>query len=287
MADVTVNIPAPVLAFGEKFKVRYRTLPSGSFTSYTDYTTNTFTLFGLATGSYELEAIFVPSDDVECEAVYHYFDVYADYECLDFSSIMIENPANSGIYFIQVNFQIGTAPPCGWKITLTPLAGGATRTLTYPTLPNTGVIRIASPNVDTYLTATALLCNGREKECYTVIVSKITPIEPCVPIVIVSTDLQYVGAGGNYSLDIVFTQSTPPMKGANVVWQQTGTPITAGTPLDKGSYIVPGRVFQVVGGNFRLYISGLKPVPTFGQFVYNVKLTDECGVEHNFTVSGG
>lgn len=286
MADVTVNIPAPVLAFGEKFKVRYRNLPSGSFTAYTDYTTNTFTLFGLSTGSYELEAIFVPSDDVECEAVYHYFDVYADYECLDFSSMMIENPANSGIYFIQVNFQIGTAPPCGWEITLTPLAGGATRTLTYPTLPSTGVIRIAAPNVDTYLTATALLCNGREKECYTVIVSKITPIEPCVPIVIVSSSLDYL-AGNRYGIDIIFTQSNPPMKGANVVWQQTGTPITAGTPLDKGSYIVPGRVFQAVGSNFRLFISGLNPVPTFGQYTYIVKLTDECGIEHVFTIMGG
>lgn len=288
MANQTITIPSPVLTGSEKFKVRYRQLPSGVFSAYQDRTNAPFTLTGLSEGNYEVEIIFVTASGIECEPTYEYFDIYADYTCLDFYSQMIEQPANSGLFYIKVNFQIGTAPPCGWQITLAPLDGSPIRTLTYPTLPSSGELRISSPNKDTRLTATALLCNGREKECYSVIVSKVVIPTPCVPLVIVSTEMVFNPGGAPWSLHIVFTQSTPPTKGINVQWQQVGTPVVPGTPMDSGSFVLPGFVyFSAPGGNHQVYINQLNPTSVYGQFTYNCKMLDECGTWHHFQVSGG
>lgn len=281
MADLQINIPSPILDVGEKFKYRYKLLPSGGYTSYTDVFTNSFTITGLAAGSYQVEIIFITADGIDCNAFVRVFDVQPEYICTDFVAQMVEDPTGSGLFYIEINFAAHTPPPCGWIITTT--QGNVTKTNRYPSLPASGTLRIASPNKNTTVTIAADLCNNRTKQCYTVSVSAVPVITPCVPIVILDTDLLYDELPNQYSIRILFQQSTPPTLGINIVWKQLGTPLVASQNLDSGSKIFPGWVYTAQGANFVEYLL-VYPIAVIGQIRYEVKMIDQCGTAHIFTV---
>lgn len=278
MANVTVNIPSPVLQGSEKFKVRYRELPNGAYTAYQDETSNTFVLSGLNVGNYEIEIIFVTEDGAECDPAYYYKTILPEFACWDFVATQIESPANSGLYYIQINFASGTQPPCGWKITVTPI-GGSARLLTYPTLPASNTINIPVQNVINTLTVTANLCGGNEKDCYTVNTTPVPTPPSCTGATILDAALiPPIIFGQPWTLFIQFSQSNPPTVNAHITWQQIGTPRVLGQPLDSGSFIQAGYIFGGTPTAATIYIATLSPTNVFtGQFTYNVRFLDKCG----------
>lgn len=289
MADVTVTIQSPTLQGSEKFKVRYRTLPGGSFGAYSDKTTNTFILTGLSVGNYELEVIFVTEDGTECDATYHYFEVAPEFTCWDFTATQEEYPANSGLYRIKLNFSGGTQPPCGWEVAVTP-AGGTTNITTYPSLPVSNVIYIAiANNVVHQVTVTALLCNGKEKECYTVFTTAVPSPPSCTGATLVDAQLLMPPMPGQlWTLYLEFSQSTPPTNDAHILYQQTGTPQSPGATLDSGSFIFPGYLWgSTSGGNSTIYIQNINPRPVWGQYTYTIRFLDRCGNWLTTTVAFG
>lgn len=283
MPNLDITIQFPILTGSEKFKVRYRLLPSGSFSAYQDETNALFTLSGLTAGDYEVEIIFVTEEGLECPATYQYHTVLADFTCWDFLAVLEENPANSGLYNIKIDFSGSTQPLCGWEIEYT--QGTNTKTVAYPTLPATNVIRIPVPNATTVVTVYALLCNGVEKECYTVSLSSLPPVTPCIGLTIDDTLLSPPSiAGLPYSLFVLFTDSTPPTKNAHFTWQQVGTPLINGQILDSGTFFAANYLWGGTSPNLNIWINQLYPIPTVGQTTYNVRMLDQCGTWHSFTV---
>lgn len=289
MADITVTIPSPTLQGSEKFKVRYRTLPSGSFGASADKFTNTFILTGLSVGNYEIEIVFVTEDGTECDPVYYEFEVAAEFTCWDFSATQEETSSGSGLYRIKLNFSGGTQPPCGWEIAVTP-SGGTTSIYTYPTLPVSNVVNIAiANNVVHTVTVTALLCNGKEKECYTVATTAVPTPPSCIGATLVDASLLPPPFPNQlWTIYIEFSQSTPPTNDAQIFYQQTGTPRNAGGFLDSGSFIQTGYLWgSTAGGNSTIYIQGVNPQQVWGQYTYNIRFLDRCGNWLTTTVAFG
>ncbi len=288
MADVTVTIPSPTLAVGEKFKVRYRTLPSGAFGAYSDQTSNTFILTGLSVGNYEIEIIFVTADNVECDAVYYEFEVAPEFTCWDFSAVQEETSTGSGLYRIRLNFSGGTQPPCGWEISVTP-SGGTTSIYTYPTLPVSNIVNISiANNVVHTVTVTALLCGGKEKECYTVITTAVPTPPLCIGATLADASLLPPPFPNQlWTIYLEFSQSNPATNDARIYYQQTGTPRFANGVLDSGSFIQTGYLWGVSGANSTIYIQGINPQPVWGQYTYNIRFLDRCGNWLTTTVAFG
>lgn len=284
MPDLNVTIPLPILGVGEKFKVRQRLLPSGAFSAYVDRTNAQFTLTGLSVGTYEFEVIVVTASAIECDPAYFYKEILPEFTCWDFTASMIESPANSGLYYIELGLSGGTQPPCGWEIEY--VQGGTTKSVIYPTLSGSS-IRIPVNNLSTQVTVFALLCNGNEKQCYTVTVSVLPdPPDPCVGVVIEDTLLvEPPEIGLPYSLYIQFTDSTPHTNNAHIIWQQLGTPVTTGNPLDFGFFIFPNYLWGGIAPNLNIWLNQLYPVPTIGVITYQVRFLDQCGTWHTFNVT--
>lgn len=276
MANVTVNIPSPILQGSEKFKVRYRLLPSGAFGAYADKFTNSFVLSGLSDGKYEIEVIFVTEDGTECDPVYYQFEVVPEFTCWDFVAIQEEYPANSGLYRIRMTFSGGTQPPCGWQISLTPL-GGSASVYTYPTLPASNTVNIAIPNNVIYtITVTALLCGGKDKQCYSVNTTPVPTPPTCTGAVINDLQLLHDPVMGTWHLFIDFAQSNPPTLNANITYQQSGVPRTTGQIMDSGSFVQTGYLFGGTLSNSTIYIR-VNPTVPMSFYVYDVRFLDRCG----------
>jgi hypothetical protein len=282
MPNIDITIPLSVLQAGQKFKTRYRLLPNGAFTSNVDRTNAQFTLFGLAAGDYEMEIIFVLADDTECPDAPYYFSIVPEFTCGDFVTQLVERPANSNLFALQVSFSLASIPPCGWEVVYN--QGGGNITVNYPTL-TVSPVYIPMANKATSVAITALLCTG-EKECFTSSVPSIPSPSPCTPAVLLFGEIIAAPfAGQPDGLYVFFTQSTPPTSTAHFVWQQTGTPITPNTPLDKGQFIQSGYIFGQSGGNSTIVFQ-INPVPTVGLKTYILRMLDRCGIWHQITVVG-
>lgn len=287
MADLHIVISSPQLHGSEYFKIRYRTLPNGVWSSYANVTVNNYDITGLSAGLYQIEIIFVTEDGIECDAVYQTKEVLPPFSCSDFAAQINEKPSPSGLFYVDVNFTIATIPACGWTIELTD--AGGTSTFNYPVLTGSS-FSIKWRNTQTNIKIYANLCGGNRTLCFDYNMLPIPVITPCVPAVILSYDIVPTIVPYEYSLNIVFTQSTPVTKGANIYWQQKGTPRTAGQVLDFGSYITAGQVYQNAGGgNVQIWLHTIRPIPTIFNpsnpaYEYEVKFIDECGTSHVFTI---
>lgn len=275
MADITIQINSPQLTGSEKFRVRYRLLPNGVFTSFVDRTNASFTLTGLADGQYEFEIIFVRENGEECPSTFVYYTIIPDYECIPFSAEMVQI---GSLFYIEINYtQPLSNPPCGWEITYISQTGNVVPYATLPPPP----IRIPVPNMHTTVYIRALLCNGRYKICFE---DDIEPIQvECEPIVITEIKLERNPPPSvSWTLTVIYTQSTPATTNGIIVFNQTGIPVSGGQVLDSG-------VWQPVGvggaGSLnRVYAGTVQPITTWGGFNYSGKFIDDCGVEHPFSV---
>lgn len=211
MASRQVTIPYPILKAGEKFKVRYRELPGGSFSAYQDETNAPFTLTGLTEGAqYEVEIIFVLADATECQAVYIYFSVPEPYECVeDFAAEIVQD--SNGLYWLEITYTPpATQPNCGWEVIYQ--QGATSNTVPYTSLPASGLIRIQVANQSLILSIRAMTCDGQYEQCFVADVQAI-PDPPCTPATNVTFNIREVFNPTlnkcEYFLDVTFTQSNP------------------------------------------------------------------------------
>lgn len=222
MADVTITIPLPKLIAGEYFKERHRLLPSSVWSGYTNRGNAAFTITGLSAGDYEFEFILVKADATECPAVYRKYTLYGDYECISFSSGLVDY---NGIVRLDMTYTLPgghTPPPCGWEVEYTDNNGNTT-VVPYATLPASGKISMQVKNVSAILRIYALLCNGKKKQCH---VNDVTPIfipPPCTPMSGVNINLveEFNNGKCEYFIEITFTQSSPATTSAHLIYEQT------------------------------------------------------------------
>lgn len=291
MADITFNIPLPVLQVGEQFKYRYRTYPSGSFGGYLTTATQTITINGLSAGQYQLEVLLVKADASECPASLKVFTVTNPFSCYSFGASIIQSGTQ---YVLKIVYALPSPivnPACKWKIVYAP-QGYATTTLTYTSLPLTGEIFITLPaNVATSLTIMGDLCNSNIQVCFEDSIPRAATA--CTPLVLTSYDLQFVG--GVWGIRLFVLNSNPQTPIYQFNFTETSLLNPGATP-DSGSFSWAGA--GSAGGAALYSITNLNPQgiylnnPQFPtEFLpncirYTGNIIDVCGNSHVFSVSG-
>lgn len=221
MPNAVITIPQPVLTSGQFFKVRYRQVPFGSWSGYTNRNNNPFTLTGLSANQYELEIVLVKPDGTECPAVYKTFTITGEYDCakVTFAAQMVKV---GSVYNLVVQYTKNagyTDPPCGWRIVYTQNSttntytvaslSGSTGSFKIPLLNNNGVlVRVYSD-----------MCSDKIKMCYESDVSK--PTEPCTGMTLVNAVMTKNVSTNTFYITLNVTQSTPPTTAPMVYYKQT------------------------------------------------------------------
>lgn len=271
MADLTINIPQPILTTGQYFKVRYRALPSGAWSGYTNRTNAPFTITGLSAGDYEFKFILVNADATECPATYRTYTIEEDYTCISFNSEMKEV---NGLYHIEITYTIPgghTDPSCGWEVVW--IQNGKMNTVPFSNLPGSGIIKIPCQNLSAVLYIKAKMCSGKVKDCHSADVSAI-PDPPCINmsnIQMIITHKQ-VGNSCEYYLEITFSQSAPATTQPHLFyeqWRQSGL----GVPHDKFSGVI------TIAPTATKIVRKINPHFFEGEECteYRVNFTDVCG----------
>lgn len=270
MADLNISIPAPILIAGQYFKVRYKKLPAGSFSGYTNYTTNSFTISGLdAESDYQVDYTFYNGTE-ECWTA-TFTAPTPGYECPE--NIAAEIVATGGIFEIVITYTdpVTGIPPCGYKIEYTQT--GTPFNINLPSLPPGGEYRITIPNnIPTLVTVSINTCY----EIRTCFQETIPPVDTtCDPIVITSTSLVPTTPPFR-QLTIFFNQSTPRTFSTTISYTQTNP--TSGTP-DSGVFTTTIPLSPTTSHGW-----AVMPTAGQGEVTYSGTMTDECGNTHSWSV---
>lgn len=291
MADITFNIPLPVLLAGDSFKYRYR-LVGGAYGGYTSIMTQSITITGLSAGSYEIEITYVKADLTECNPTVYPFVVATPFSCYAINAVIVQAGAQ---YILRITYGIPSPlvhPSCGWRIVYN--QGSTNTTIPYTTLPLSGVIDIVlASNADVNLTIIADICGDYSQYCFEDTVPKI-PIPNCIAASFTSYDITY--ANGFWGLRLFGVNSNPATPSYVFNWQETSQ-VSSGNP-DFGTFVWPGGL---AGGTF-LYTLPIKPQGAYLTFPnpnpdippeyipncisYIGSVVDICGNSIPFAVSG-
>lgn len=279
MADVTFTISYPILVGSQKFAVRYRSLPAGSWNVIADQTNAPFTINGLAVGNYELEATLILADLTECTPVSYFFDVNEDFTCYaNFAAEILAD--GNGQYYVHLTWDFPSPlviPPCGFIIEYT--NSSTSVQIPYPTgLSLSGDMNIPIPsNEQTNFKVIADLCNGIYKVCFD---EDLEPASvPCTPMTNVVATLSPTTPSGYYSLIISYVNSSPATLTSILTWAQT-QPVVSNPDVGSSPVLITGGA-----GNNGSFTVKVHPTPNaFGLECVQYKGTifDACGVTHNF-----
>lgn len=270
MASKKIKINLPQLAGGEYFKVRYRELPSGTFTSYQNETNAEFTLTGLTpNANYEVEIIYVKLGLTDCPATYQYFTVPEDYTCVnDFAASIVQGAG--GLYWLEITYTPpATSPSAGWEIIYQ--KNGSNTTVKYATLPASGTIRIQVANVSTSVTIRAMIGGGQYLQCAQFDVSAIVD-PPCVAISNLNISFREVlkpNGRCDYYIDISFTQSNPASNPIYLDYQQLNFPAY---DFFQGNVPVPSGTNVSMSVKIRPYFLTSQEITE-----YVIAVVDTCG----------
>lgn len=208
MPDITLVISFPVLNPGEKFKTRYKLLPSGAYSSNVDRTNAPFTLTGLAVGSYVMEIIYVNQLGQDCQVLYKYFEVIDPGTCKAFTVAIISGTVSNKI---EVSYTGAGTFPNGFAIDYYPLPSGVAQTAIYNPLPASPVNISIPKGYDYHVRIRGLYSDGSYEICYEGNVDR--PPEPCVAAVINSISITPISlqANGDYlvTVSMNIANSTP------------------------------------------------------------------------------
>lgn len=265
---VNITIPAPVLAPGEIFKVRYRLAGSPTWTNAPDQTNAQFTL-NLPPGEYELEVMLIKANGTECPVVIQPFSV-KDTEgspCIVAEAELV--PDGRG-YALEITYSQANPAPCGYVVTIAPV-GAIGAAQSYTTLP-ASPWRIPATNQPYNVSIDMVLCNGDIIRCYTQQVDAVAV--PCQPAVLNDSDIVF--AGQQAYVKLIITQSVPSTSPFTVYYNQMGIPISG--PLDGGGPLylsasgTPTSILIPVNPNYNMTPqNGLQEVRYNGSFI------DACG----------
>jgi hypothetical protein len=178
MADLEITIPFPILTPPEIFKVRYRKLPAGVFSSYQNEDNTPFTLTGLTSGDYQIEVIVVLADGTECPAT-SFIETVVEFTCGTFTVTQELTP-----YRLKIEHSGVIASGCGYNIGYRQIGSTGFANVHYnDPLPASPIyINIPFPTpLDLEVRITADQCNGKATICYDEVVDK-PVVPPCVPM---------------------------------------------------------------------------------------------------------
>ncbi len=275
MPNINITIPNPILLSGQYFKTRYRTLPSGSWSSYVNRSNAMFTLTGLATGNYQLEVILVKADATQCAAVYQTFSVVPDPPCVTFVPVLVKQ---GSLFYLEITWTLPpgyTAPACGWELVFTQTDGTITKQ-SYSTLPSGGKISLAVKNLAGVLSLNPNLCSGNIKDCPKYDVLAIAT--PCTPITVTGGSMSRVGT--QYYITVNFTQASPPASSLFIKYFQFG-PIMAGYTADPGATITPSVSSTATSVTFPVKV---ETHVTDEHYHYSLMVQDYCGAAVNLKI---
>lgn len=270
MADLTITIPKPVLSGSAYFKVRYRQLPSGGWSAYSNRSNLAFTITGLAEGEYEFEFIVVQDDGTECSSTYRTYTIVDEYECIDFSAVLVQIGA---LFYLDISYTLPpghTDPACGWEIEYRPF-NNPVQKVHYNTLPASGKFSILTSRDGGVLYIRANQCNGKVKDCYSADVTGVSEA-PCEPLNINPVATVH-RSGGMWYITINFAQSFPPSSSVYLAFKQSNIPANySGQRFFKRAYIASNATSVTVQiPQVPIIIPGMKEVKYTGMIV------DDCG----------
>lgn len=293
MASITITIGLPIITAPEKFKVRYREYPSGSFGAYSDQDNDPFTISGIDAGQYELEVIYVTADGTECPAKYKLFNVAEDYECPEFNASIQQSGST---YYLNITYPVITNPSCGWEIQI--VQGTTALTIPYNPLPPSP-LNIPVKNQTLSLMVLANLCNNKFEFCFEDSIPAILP--ECDPIVINNVELIYNGPTStlpnSWFIRLYVTGSNPVTP--TMTASYTETSITAPLPPNTGTFSWVGSA-QGAGSimySMQVFPKGifrtipnpnidLPPIYIDNCISYTGVVVDICGISHPWSISG-
>lgn len=283
--DINIYIPLPIIIPPQYFKIRYRAVGAGSWTTFANQDNDPFTITGLSPGDYQLEATLVLADAAECSAVIYPFTV-KDYECVDDIEAEIINDTD-GLYKIHVTYTIPPGiinPPCGWEAVYYELPSGTPTTVGWQQLPTGGFKIPINGNNPHHITLRGLLCEAQYIICLDEDLPAIPP-PPCDPFQNIAVEIS-TDDFGLWHLTINFTQSNPVTTHPQIRYQQysniipgmgIGQPSVTVNPIITG--VVTTLTFQLYPNlNVQTNLGGTKPMR------YDGYIRDGCFVKHNFTV---
>lgn len=277
MPNITITIPTPVLTGSDYFKTRYRQLPNGAFTAYSNKTNAPFTIVGISSGQYELEVIMV-KDGVECPAVLKPFTIPPEYTCVTFTPVIVQS---GKVFNLQISYPAHANPACGWHIHL--IGNQNNKIVNYASLPASPLL-IPVANEAFQLKVIADLCNGYSQTCLDTDVPAITP--SCTPIEITSTSMvvNNVYPNGFYgmSLQVNFNQSSPPSQYLTVVLTQTQ--VNSGVPGQTSYLNFTFGPLPTTSTSFSIPIVANSNV-TAGLYHFTYLIVDGCNQTHTGTVT--
>jgi hypothetical protein len=276
MPNITIQINTPTLVAGSHFKVRYRMLPAGMWSSYATQTNAAFVLTGLSAGNYELEVILV-RDGVECPAIIKPFTVTAPFTCLIFATAIVQAGSQHNL---EIDYTLPggyVQPPCGWQVQV--IGNTTNKTINYTTLP-ASPIKIPVANEGLLVRVIANLCDGKTQVCYEGDVLSIP--EPCVPITVSSVTVSFVAVQPNgtnrFKLTFNFTQSMPPTQwfAINIFQENPGL-----SPKPQTIYTLsaPFGPVSPTATSFNVYIDA-NPNVFQSNYYFSWHIIDYCG--HHF-----
>lgn len=301
-SSFTTSIGSPIIVSPAIFKVRYRLLPAGAWSIFTDETNAPFTISGLADGSYELEVIYVTPLDVECSPTYTFFEIITPYTCRDFTGSIVTSPTS--LPYINLSYSTPspiTNPPCGYIISWQNLKTGAKGSTNYASLPLGGVMKIymtgtVSASDDVRIIVYADLCNGKLQECYNHVAT--APAPPCTPMVLTTAELIYTPppspTPNTFHIRLTIANSNPTTPLYIVNYQET-SPTGPNVP-DKGVFNYTGAASATPSVtllfSFQIFPKSIfnppfnPDLPNYNACIqYKGSIIDACGVSHPFCVT--
>lgn len=279
MASVTITIPTPVLTPPDHFKVRYRSLPGGSWIDLPEQSNEPFTIDPIAEGNYELEVIAVVGG-IECPPVITPFSVNTSRECLTVTNAYIQLNSDGSPQSVVIDF--GTpapTPPCGWIVEYNSqyqwfLSGPIVVYYSAASFPSSGQLVLpfsGTAGMAQRVRITADYCGGNQIVCYDQpIQTTVTP--PCKGMA--GLEPIIVKSAGQYYLQFALTQSDPPTLSTIVGYNQTSVP--GGLPADSGSVEVAIGA-TATSFSVPIYPTIMTTFPFTKKIWYTVTMRDICG----------
>lgn len=269
MPDITIQINTPVLVGGESFKVRYRQLPAGAWSSYSTRSNAPFTLTGLSVGDYELEVIVVKGA-TECPAIIRPFKVVQPFSCITFDAEIV---AAGSQFNLEITYTLPggfTNPPCGW--TIQAIGNTTNKSINYTTLP-ASPIKIPVANEGLLVRVIANLCNGKTQTCYEGDVLQIPA--PCIPIVVSSVTFvptgKIVNGKKEFEVTFNFTQSTPPTTNFVIGLNQTNSQNNPSQNYNPYTVSPTTTVIKI------MFYADIPPLSDNTKYYFQWFIRDRCG----------
>lgn len=268
--DRKITIGYPVLITGEKFEVKHRKLPNGSWDDDGDQTNAPFIITGLDPNSeYELSIIYIMADGTECPEVIYPFDTPPDdvvrCRCLSVDEVFISGGCDDNPWLLTINHD-GGVNACGARVDYS-VNGGAETIVQYEELPSPLVIPVSSPD---YVNVTLYLRCCSTYEWITCFKSPIIDIRECGcinPLVLSQYGINanpddYTGAFIYFTL----TPSSPAMYPVTVI----ATQLNATGTTDYVSVQVNAQGYHEIPIN---------PQAFDGVLQYSLVAYNECGAD--------